>query len=83
MTHSFHPLFGKTIELVTYRNNWGEDRLYYHNEAGILCSIPLKWTNLAPIDPFVHISAGRAAFRVTDLLELSRLLASMTPEQEK
>ncbi len=34
----------------------------------------LAWTNLVKNDPFVHISAGRSAFRVLDLLELARLL---------
>jgi hypothetical protein len=31
VTHPFHPLYGCTFELVIYRNNWGEDRVYFHN----------------------------------------------------
>lgn len=77
MTHPFHPLRGKTFALVICRHNWGEDRAYYHDESGRLHSLPTAWTNLAPIDPFVSLAAGRAAFRVSDLLELSRLLASL------
>lgn len=57
--------------------------MYYHDQAGNLCALPLAWTNLAQIDPFVSLSAGRSAFRVTDLLELTRLLASMSQPQEK
>jgi hypothetical protein len=83
VTHPFHPLYGKTSVLVTCRCNWGEERVYYHDEAGTLCCLPLTWTNLTPIDLFVHVSAGRAAFRVADLLELSSTLASLTLEQEK
>jgi hypothetical protein len=83
VTHPFHPLSGKTFVLVTCRRNWGEERVYYHDEAGTLCCLPLAWTSLAPIDLFVHVSAGRAAFRVDDLLELSSILASLTLEQEK
>jgi hypothetical protein len=67
--------------LVTYRHNWGEDRVYYHDEAGVLHSLPAAWTSVTPADPFVSLAAGRSAFRVTDLLELSRLLASLIGEQ--
>jgi Family of unknown function (DUF5372) len=77
VTHPFHPLSGKVFELVTCHTNWGDEQVYYHDETGKLCSLPLKWTSLAPADPFVSLSAGRAAFRVSDLLELSRLLASL------
>ena len=51
--------------------------MYYQNEAGILSSMPVEWTNLAHIDPFVTFSAGRAPFRVVDLLELSNLLTTI------
>jgi len=82
VTHSFHPLKGKIYPLVKCHRNWGEERVYYQNEAGELCSLPLTWTNLAKTDLFVQISAGRSAFRVTDLLELARLLAIMKEEPE-
>lgn len=68
--------------LVTRHRNWGEERVYHHDKAGDLCSLPLAWTSLARIDPFVSLSAGRSAFRVTDLLEMTRLLESMTQSQE-
>ena len=29
--------------------------MYYHNEAGNLFSLPLAWTSLAQIDPFVSL----------------------------
>ena len=32
MTHPFHPLFGRRFEFVSRRRNWGEDRVYYHDE---------------------------------------------------
>ena len=68
--------------LVTWRHNWGDERVYYQDEAGGLHSVPAAWTSLAPVDPFVRLSAGRSAFRVTDLLELARLLAALTQSQE-
>ena len=82
VTHPFHPLRGQLFELVTWRHNWADERVYYHDEGGILRSLSLKWTSLAPVDPFVSVSAGRSAFRVSDLLELSRLLATLSREEE-
>ncbi len=81
MTHPFHPLYGRTFVLVTCRHNWGEDRVYYHDNAGGLHSLPTAWTSVACADPFVSLAAGRSAFRVTDLLELSRLLESLAKAQ--
>jgi hypothetical protein len=38
-----------------------------------LRSLPLAWTSLAPSDPFVSLAAGRARFRMEDLLRLVQL----------
>ena len=48
--------------------------MYYHNDEGDLCSIPAGFTDISSPDPFVVVSGGRSYFRVTELLELSRLL---------
>ena len=74
MTHPFHPLRGCEFNLVTYRRNWGEDRVYFHDDRGRLRALSADWTSLGPGDPFVVVSAGRAAFRTADLLELVALL---------
>jgi hypothetical protein len=83
VTHPFHPLSGKIFELVTCRHNWGEERVYFQDDAGRLRSLPLAWTSPAPEDPFVSLAAGRSAFRVTDLLELARRVAFLTQELEE
>ena len=67
--------------LVVCRQNWGDERVYYQDESGSLRSIPRAWTSLAPADPFVHLATERSAFRVADLLELARLLTSLSREQ--
>jgi hypothetical protein len=36
VTHRFQPLFGRDFELVAHRQNWGEDRVHLHDEAGVL-----------------------------------------------
>jgi hypothetical protein len=71
---------------VWYRPNWGEHRVYYHDQEGHLCSIPASWTTLAALDPFVAVAAGRSLFRVADLLALARLCAQLAggvPEPEE
>ena len=57
--------------------NWGERRVWFLDKDGHFVSIPSGWTNLEPIDPYVAISAGRAAFRYQDLLALARLIEAL------
>ena len=60
---------------MTYRRNWGEHHVYFHDDTGRLISLPAQWTSVFPADPYVVVAAGRAPFRVQDLLELSQLIA--------
>ena len=62
---------------MTYRHNWGEDRVFYHDDEGRLNSVPVGWTSLGPDDPFVLISAGKSAFRTVDLLEMAAVLEDL------
>jgi hypothetical protein len=72
--HPHHPLRGQTFKLVTYRHNWGEDRVYFHDSGGRLRSIPACWTTVVAADPFVTLAAGRCSFRYEDLLKLADLM---------
>jgi len=74
VTHPFHPLYGREFRLVDRRNTWGEDRVYFHDQAGVLRRLPTAWTNAAAPNPFDAVSAGRSAFRVDDLLQLVALI---------
>jgi hypothetical protein len=60
--------------LITYRSNWGEERVYFHDDLGRLVSLPARWTSVLPPDPVVLVGEGRSAFRVQDLRELAHLL---------
>jgi hypothetical protein len=60
--------------LITYRHNWGLDRVYFHDDNGELKLLPAAWTDVFPPEPVVALSAGRSAFRIEDLLELSRMI---------
>jgi hypothetical protein len=69
--------------VVTVRQNWGEERVYYHDASGRLCLIPLAWTSLAGVDPFVEVAAGRALFHPKDLLRLAAYVGDQrTPDAE-
>lgn len=73
MTHPFHPWCGHRLEFVCRRRNWGEDRVYFHDEEGRLQSLPAGWTDAADTDAFVVMAGGRCPFRVADLLDLADL----------
>ena len=46
-------------------------------------SLPVAWTDVAPVDPFVAVAAGRACFRLEDLLALSALLRDLGPKPQR
>jgi hypothetical protein len=81
--HPFHPLSGREFSLVTYRHNWGEDRVYFHDDGGKLASLPARWTDVLAPDPVAVVSGGRSAFRVEDLLGLVDLIERLGKESDK
>ena len=84
VTHPFHPLRGKKIAAVYRRNNWGEDRVMYLGRSDKRPrSIPAHWTDIVPEDEFRRIGRGRAAFRASDLLELSAVIERLTASLPK
>lgn len=75
--HPFHPRFGQEIALVIRRHHWGEDRVFYRDAHGHMASLPACWTSVVPEDPFVTVAAGRARFRVDDLIELAAVVVRL------
>jgi hypothetical protein len=69
--------------LVARHKNWGEDRVYFHDESVRLASLPAGWTSVEDEDPFCIIAAGRSFFRVTDLRELVRLIGGKQDDAGK
>jgi len=63
--------------MVTYRHNWGEDRVYFHDHKKHLISVPAYWTSIIPEDPFVEIAGGRSFFRINDLIRLYDLIQNI------
>lgn len=58
---------------MTRKLTWGEDRVFFYDPDGKLKSLLANVTDVVSKDAFDHISAGRSAFRIDDLLELRRL----------
>ena len=74
-------MFKREFEAVTFRQNWGEDRVWFYDNEGRLQSVPTSWTDAAPMDVLVVVAAGRSLFRVADLLELTQRIQTSSPEQ--
>ena len=66
------------MELAARGREWGEDRVYYRDQAGRVRFVPARWTSLATPDPFVLTAAGRAYFRLEDLIRLETRVKEWT-----
>jgi hypothetical protein len=53
----------------------------YIGPNGRTRSLPVGWTNVAPVDPFISVAAGRAPFRLVDLLALTALVRDLRPRR--
>ena len=81
--HPFHPYKNIEFEIDSVRRIPGECRVFFFNTKGRKSSVPLEWTDIGPKDPFVAVSAGRALFRVEDLLGLVRLVGEINSAKQK
>jgi hypothetical protein len=82
VTHPFHPLFDRELEIVDRRHFQDEEYVYVDIGNGEVARLPDVWTSLGPADPFIAISAGRSIFLVKDLVRLSRLVADLLRESQ-
>jgi hypothetical protein len=76
-------LYGQQFEILTYRHNWGEYRVTFYDTPEHVRALPAAWTSIVPPDPNVVLAAGRAAFRVADLLQLSQLIGRIEQERKE
>ena len=72
--HPFHPFFGQQFSPTASREGLPEDRLYFIDPQGNPASIPLRFTDWAPMDPVMVLGQGRCPFRMADLLMLVELI---------
>ena len=80
ITHSFHPLRGRTVRI--YDRVGGSKRAivryFADSPAGAtLVSVPVSWTSLGQVDDFERVASGRCLFRGDDLIVLRELVDSL------
>jgi hypothetical protein len=83
VTHPFHPLCGREFALLDRRVAWGEERVYYHDDTGVLKRMPAAWTSLGAVDAFVVVSGSTCDLRVQDLLELTAIVERLRRVRKK
>jgi hypothetical protein len=81
--HPFHPYRDIEFEIESVRRIAHESRVLFYNAKGRRSSVPLNWTDIGTMDPFVAVSAGRALFRIEDLLGLVRLIEEIKRANRK
>jgi hypothetical protein len=81
--HPFHPYRNIEFEVDRVKRIAYESRVLFFNKKGRRSSVPLDWTDMGAMDPFVAVSAGRALFRVEDLLGLVRLIEEIKSANRK
>jgi hypothetical protein len=74
VTHPFHPWVGREFVLLSVRQTWSEDRVFFLDEEGCQHSLPVGWTDAVEPSVFVSVAAGRCPFRVADLIALAGLI---------
>ena len=77
MIHPYHPLCGQTFELAAENREFGQDCVFYRDPDGRMRYLPRRWTNLAAPVPFVIAAAGRAYFRLEDLVRVAELIKEL------
>ena len=63
--------------MVARSREYGEERVYYRDQNGRMRFLPVRWTSLAAPDPFILAAAGRAYFRVEDLIRLAEQMREL------
>lgn len=61
--------------MLAVRRTWAESRVDCCDDSGAVLTLSLAWTSLAEVDPYTVINAGRAPFRVRELLAVVALVA--------
>ena len=77
MTHPFHPLQGRVMEVIDHRRFGTDEYLYLEAEEGRVHRLPIGWTSLGPVEPWVAVAKNRSLFRVDDLIRLAELISEL------
>ena len=67
--------------LLSVRQNWSEDRVFFLDEEGCQHSLPVGWTDAAGPDVFVTAAAGRCPFLSRSKIGFVRLTWALSRRQ--
>ena len=82
INHPFHPQSGCRIQVIKVQHfKTGEALVFYRTDKKLV-TMPLAWTDLDSPDPFITLSAGRSPFRLTDLVQLAKLVKEVGQAHE-
>ena len=82
VTHPFHPLHGRTFEVIDRRHGQSGECVYLEVDTVRVERVPTAWTSLCSADPFLRVAAGRSLFRVEDLVRLAELVAQIADVEQ-
>ena len=68
--------------MATRRQNWGEDRVMFFDEAGRIRSVLASGTNVDEPDLFSQAAGGKSFLRLDDLANLAVLIDEMGRARE-
>ncbi|MCZ7661754.1 MAG: Y4bD/Y4pK family protein [Thermoleophilia bacterium] len=75
---SLPPVDRAGVRAGGLRPHLGEHRVFFRKpQEERVHSLPARWTDVEGVDPFLAISAGRAHFRVEDLVALVSLVQEL------
>ncbi|MCY4674167.1 MAG: DUF5372 family protein [Bacteroidetes bacterium] len=82
VTHPFHPWYGRRFLRQHGRTPGNGQLVRCIVDERTFRHLPRAWTDLRRIDDFERTSAGRAFFRVDDLVALRALVDALLNDQQ-
>jgi len=70
-------MFKQEFEELGRTSRWGDERVWFRTDSGDIRTIPLRFTSLAPPDPYRQWGGGRSWHRAAELRELRRLIDAL------
>ena len=65
------------MAVVDQRRFGVDEYLYLEADDGRTHRLPIGWTSLGPVEPFIAVAKGRSLFRVEDLIRLAELVCAL------
>jgi hypothetical protein len=76
VTHPFHPLHGRTLDVVDRRRYYTDEYVYLEADERVY-RLPIGWTSLGSVEAFLVVAQGRCLFRIDDLNRLGEIILQL------